>query len=208
MSQGGFFLAIAGNIGVGKTELTTRLSQELGWVAYYEPVIQNPYLDPFYKDMPRWSFHLQIYFLSERFKAQVEISRSPLPFIQDRTIYEDAEIFAQHLYRSGRMADRDWATYRELYEAMRRSLQPPDLMIYLRCSVSAIRRRIRRRGRPSEQGIPTEYLRSLNTLYEGWIGGWTASPLLIWDSERMDYLGDLVDQLEFRRAVSRVLDGR
>ena len=202
------FIAVAGNIGVGKTSLVQYLSSEYGFVPVFEPYADNPYLDDFYGDMSRWSFHSQIWFLAHKYRLHREVEAAAGTLVQDRTIYEDAEIFAQHLYRSGRMADRDWATYRELYEAMRRSLQPPDLMIYLRCSVSAIRRRIRRRGRPSEQGIPTEYLRSLNTLYEGWIGGWTASPLLIWDSERMDYLGDLVDQLEFRRAVSRVLDGR
>ena len=107
----GFFLAIAGNIGVGKTELTNRISSELGWAAHYEPVIQNPYLDPFYKDMLRWSFHLQIYFLGERFKAQVEIGKSPLPFIQDRTIYEDAEIFARTLHQQGSMSDVDYENY-------------------------------------------------------------------------------------------------
>src|SRR5438034_10524343 len=103
--QQGYFLAIAGNIGVGKTELTSRLSEELGWAAYFEPVVQNPYLDPFYENMTRWSFHLQIYFLSERFKAQVEIGKSPIPFIQDRTIYEDAEIFARTLKDQGSMTE-------------------------------------------------------------------------------------------------------
>src|SRR5262249_8932589 len=113
--NGGFFLAIAGNIGVGKTQLTNRLSAELGWAAHYEPVIHNPYLDPFYKDMQRWSFHLQIYFLGERFKAQVEIGRSSLPFIQDRTIYEDAEIFAKTLWQQGSMTEVDYRNYVALF---------------------------------------------------------------------------------------------
>jgi len=130
----GFFLAIAGNIGVGKTELTNRLSAELGWVAHYEPVIQNPYLDPFYKDMPRWSFHLQIYFLGERFKAQVEISKSPLPFIQDRTIYEDAEIFARTLWQQGSMTEVDYRNYVALFHCMVGFLRPPDLIVYLKAS--------------------------------------------------------------------------
>src|SRR6266542_6312080 len=119
----GYFLAIAGNIGVGKTELTNRLSAELGWMAYYEPVIENPYLDPFYRDMPRWSFHLQIYFLSERFKAQVEIGKSSLPFIQDRTIYEDAEIFARTLHQQGSMTEVDYRNYVALFECMVSFLQ-------------------------------------------------------------------------------------
>src|SRR5207344_3076760 len=122
----GYFLAIAGNIGVGKTQLTNRLSAELGWLAYYEPVIQNPYLDPFYKDMSRWSFHLQIYFLSERFKAQVEIGKGALPFIQDRTIYEDAEIFARTLKEQGSMTDVDYQNYVELFGVLTSFLRKPD----------------------------------------------------------------------------------
>jgi deoxyadenosine/deoxycytidine kinase len=199
------FIAVAGNIGVGKTSLVRFLKEDYGFEPVFEPFADNPYLDDFYGDMTRWSFQSQVWFLAHKFRLHREVEAASGTLVQDRTIYEDAEIFAQHLYRSGRMSDRDWATYHELYDAMHRSLRPPDLMIYLRCSVSAIRRRIRRRGRPSEQGIPTEYLRSLNKLYEGWIGGWTASPLLIWDSERMDYLGDLVDQLEFRKAIGKVL---
>ena len=142
MNQG-YFLAIAGNIGVGKTELTNRLSAELGWLAYYEPVIENPYLDPFYKDMTRWSFHLQIYFLSERFKAQAEIGKSAMPFIQDRTIYEDAEIFARVLHEQGSMTTVDYENYTALFHILVSYLRKPDLIIYLkaspRCSWSASR---------------------------------------------------------------------
>src|SRR5438477_12805947 len=128
LSQG-YFLAVAGNIGVGKTELTNRLSEELGWAAYYEPVVQNPYLDPFYENMSRWSFHLQIYFLSERFKAQVEIGRSPQPFIQDRTIYEDAEIFARTLHDQGSMTDVDYDNYVALFHILTGFLRRPDLIL-------------------------------------------------------------------------------
>jgi hypothetical protein len=139
----GYFLAIAGNIGVGKTELTTRLSAELGWMAYYEPVIQNPYLDDFYADMSRWSFHLQIYFLSDRFKAQVQIGSSPLPFIQDRTIYEDAEIFARVLHDQGSMTEVDYRNYTSLFHVLVGFLRKPDLIVYLKasptCSWSASR---------------------------------------------------------------------
>lgn len=165
----GFFLAIAGNIGVGKTELTTRLSQELGWVAYYEPVIQNPYLDPFYKDMPRWSFHLQIYFLSERFKAQVEISKGSLPFIQDRTIYEDAEIFARVLHAQGSMTEVDYENYTSLFGVMVDFLRKPDVILYLKASPETLMGRIAQRGRESEKGIGIDYIRRLSDAYDAWM---------------------------------------
>ena len=168
MNQG-YFLAIAGNIGVGKTELTSRLSDELGWMAYYEPVIQNPYLDDFYGDMPRWSFHLQIYFLSERFKAQAEISDRPLPFIQDRTIYEDAEIFARTLHEQGSMTLVDYRNYTALFEVLVSFLRKPDLIIYLRATPEALIERIGRRGRASEKGIGIDYIARLNRAYEDWM---------------------------------------
>ena len=168
MSQG-YFLAIAGNIGVGKTEITNRLSAELGWVAYYEPVIQNPYLDMFYRDMHRWSFHLQIYFLAERFKAQVEIGRSSLPFIQDRTIYEDAEIFARTLHAQGSMTDVDYENYVALFQCMVDFLRKPDLVLYLRASPETLMERIARRGRESEKGIDVDYIRRLNEAYNDWM---------------------------------------
>lgn len=168
MSQG-YFLAIAGNIGVGKTELTNRLSDELGWLAYYEPVIDNPYLDSFYADMRRWSFHLQIYFLSERFKAQAEISKSDLPFIQDRTIYEDAEIFARTLAEQGSMTEVDYRNYTSLFYVLVSYLRKPDLIIYLKASPPVLMERIARRGRPSEQNISVDYIGRLNLAYDDWM---------------------------------------
>jgi deoxyadenosine/deoxycytidine kinase len=168
MSQG-YFLAIAGNIGVGKTELTNRLSAELGWLAYYEPVIHNPYLDVFYADMARWSFHLQIYFLSERFKAQVQIGGSALPFIQDRTIYEDAEIFARTLFEQGSMTEVDYLNYTSLFRIMVGFLRKPDLIIYLKASPDTLMSRIARRGRESEKGISAEYITRLNHAYDDWM---------------------------------------
>ena len=165
----GFFLAIAGNIGVGKTELTNRLSEELNWAAYYEPVIQNPYLDSFYQNMSRWSFHLQIYFLSERFKAQVEIGGSPLPFIQDRTIYEDAEIFARTLRAQGSMTEVDYENYTALFNCMVSFLRKPDLILYLRATPEALMQRIAKRGRPSEQSITIDYIARLNHAYDDWM---------------------------------------
>lgn len=196
------FIAVAGNIGVGKTSLVRFLSTEYGLEPFYEPFADNPYLDDFYADMKTWSFHSQAWFLAHKYRVHRELESTQGTLVQDRTIYEDAEIFARNLYRSRKMSKRDWETYHHLYRSMQKSLQPPDLMIYLRCSVRAIRKRIKRRGRPSEQNIPARYLRRLNVLYEEWIDAWDHSPLLIWDSERLDYLGDLVDQLEFRRALA------
>jgi deoxyadenosine/deoxycytidine kinase len=165
----GYFLAVAGNIGAGKTELTLRLSEELGWAAYFEPVIQNPYLDAFYENMARWSFHLQIYFLSERFKAQVEIGKSPLSFIQDRTIYEDAEIFARTLHEQGSMTDVDYKNYVALFECMVSFLRKPDLILYLKASPETLMGRIARRGRASESAIQIDYIERLNRAYEEWM---------------------------------------
>lgn len=197
------FIAVSGNIGVGKTSLVTFLGETWGIGPVFEPFEDNPYLDDFYEDMRQWSFHSQMWFLSHKFRLHQSLNTRTGTFVQDRTIYEDAEIFATHLHKSRKMKRRDFETYMELYEAMRPTLRPPDLMIYLRCSVRAIRRRIRQRGRKSEQNIPASYLRSLNGLYEDWIDRWDASPVLIWESDKMDYLSDLVHRLEFQRAIER-----
>jgi len=199
------FIAVSGNIGVGKTTLVSYLGNRYGLVPIYEPFGDNPYLDDFYQDMKRWAFHSQMWFLSRKFRMHQELGRTPGVFLQDRTIYEDAEIFATHLKRSRKMTPRDYETYLEAYEAMKGSLQPPDLMIYLRCSVRAIRKRIRKRGRASEQDIPARYLRKLNELYEDWIARYDDSPKLIWDTEKLDYLSDLVHQIEFHKAIEEFL---
>ncbi len=199
------FIAVSGNIGVGKSSLVEYLATRYRFQPIYEPFEDNPYLDDFYGDMKRWAFPSQVWFLSHKFRLHVQLDRSPGTFVQDRTIYEDAEIFATYLHRSRRMSKRAYQPYSELYQAMRSSVRPPDLMIYRRCSVRAIRRRVRVRGRPSEQNIPASYLRRLNALYEEWIGDFDECPLLVWDSERMDYLTDLVHRLEFNRAIERFL---
>lgn len=198
------FIAVSGNIGVGKTSLVRHLEADYGMRPVFEPFADNPYLDDFYADMKSWSFHSQVWFLSHKFRLHRELQEQPGVIVQDRTIYEDAEIFATYLHRSRRMTKRDLDTYMELYRAMKASLQPPDLMIYLRCSVRAIRKRIKQRGRPSEQNIPVSYLRKLNALYEEWITRYDG-PILIWDSERADYLTHLVDRIEFERAIRDVL---
>ena len=151
--------------------------------------------------MKKWSFQSQIYFLTHKFKLHLSVNDVKHTLVQDRTIYEDAEIFCTNLYRRRMMSARDFKTYMELYDSMREVLRPPDLLIYLRCSVRAIRRRIKRRGRASEQEIPTAYLRGLNTLYETWMSSYDMSPVIVWDSERQDYLTDLVDQIAFKKAL-------
>jgi deoxyadenosine/deoxycytidine kinase len=164
----GQFVAVAGNIGVGKTNLTTLLANHLGWRAYYEPVISNPYLDDFYDDMDRWAFHLQVFFLSKRFEIHREMTRSDEPCIQDRTIYEDKEIFAATLHRQGFMSDRDYGNYVALFDAMTSFLRTPDLIVYLRAGVDVLVERIRCRGRDCEQEISRDYLSALNMEYESW----------------------------------------
>jgi deoxyadenosine/deoxycytidine kinase len=163
------YVAIAGNIGAGKTTLTRMLSEQLGWKAYYEKVIDNPYLADFYGDMSRWSFHLQVYFLSHRFKSQKEITDWPDSCIQDRSIYEDVEIFAHTLHEKGFMNDRDHANYQQLFAIMVEYLRKPDLIIYLKASVERLFEHIKKRGRGYEQTIDVNYLRQLNEAYDGWI---------------------------------------
>jgi deoxyadenosine/deoxycytidine kinase len=199
------FIAVAGNIGVGKTSLVEFLCNHYGFLPFVEPNINNPYLDDFYKDFSAWAFHSQIYFLTHKFRLHKELERCEATVVQDRTIYEDAEIFARNLYRSRHMTKRDFNTYMELYAIMRRELAPPDLMIYLKCPVSAIKKRIKLRGRPNEQNIPEEYLVRLNRLYEDWFKGYDLSPVLVWPTHKMDYLTDLVDHINFLKSVEAFL---
>ncbi|RMH94731.1 MAG: deoxynucleoside kinase, partial [Calditrichaeota bacterium] len=164
-----YLIGIAGNIGVGKTTLTRQLSRKLGWQSYFESVIDNPYLDDFYRDMHRWSFNLQIYFLAHRFRSQKEIVEAGVNAIQDRTIYEDVEIFAKSLHEQGYMDDRDYACYRDLFYNMVPYLPQPDLIIYLRASVDTLMHRIHLRGREFEKRISREYIEYLNRAYDNWI---------------------------------------
>ncbi|MCK4512193.1 deoxynucleoside kinase [bacterium] len=166
--QPGQFVALAGNIGVGKTHLTTLLANHLGWRAYYEPVIDNPYLTNFYEDMDRWSFHLQVFFLSKRFEIHRGMVGSDEPCIQDRTIYEDKEIFATTLHRQGNMSDRDFENYTALFDSMTSFLRKPDLVVYLRADIGTLMDRIRCRGRDCERDISPAYLEALNQAYEEW----------------------------------------
>ncbi len=163
------FVGIAGNIAVGKTTLTTMISERLGWRPFFESVDDNPYLSDFYGDMQRWSFHLQIYFLSRRFRTHREMSDGSSPSVQDRTIYEDVEIFARLLHEMGNMTDRDWSNYRALFEEMTTYLRKPTLIIYLKASTDSLMTRLKKRGRDYEKTISPEYLHNLNMAYSGWI---------------------------------------
>jgi deoxyadenosine/deoxycytidine kinase len=188
------FVAVAGNIGSGKSSLTRLLSQHFHWKAYFESVDDNPYLSDFYGEMKRWSFNLQVYFLSKRFNDHKHIVESDTSVIQDRSIYEDAEIFARTIYELGNMDERDYRNYRELFSVMMMFLKPPDLLIYLKASFATLQKQISRRGRDFEKSIQKEYLERLQSHYENWIGNYKLGPLLVVESDDLDFVkngGDL-----------------
>ncbi|GJQ51301.1 MAG: deoxynucleoside kinase [Anaerolineales bacterium] len=182
------FVAVAGNIGVGKSTLVQMLCERAGWEPFYEPVAENPYLADFYADMRAWSFHSQVFFLTHRLHSHYQLSQRSTSVAQDRSVYEDAEIFAQNLYLQGHFQERDYQTYRDLYETMRRFLPPPDLVIYLRASVSTLQNRISNRGRAYERAIAPGYLDGLNNLYEAWIDNFTLCPVLAIPADDLDYV--------------------
>jgi deoxyadenosine/deoxycytidine kinase len=198
-------IAIAGNIGAGKSSLVEFLSASYGIEPFYEPNDENPYLEDFYKDMRGWAFHSQLYFLSSKFRIHQELDRTPGVSVLDRTIYEDAEIFAAALKQMRKINARDWGTYRAFYEVIADAIRPPDLMIYLRCNMRTLRRRIRLRGRPMEQEIPLSYLKRLDRLYEEWLDRYDRGPLLVLDSGRLDYIHDMLDQMDVLRQVESLL---
>jgi deoxyadenosine/deoxycytidine kinase len=182
------FVAIAGNIGVGKSTLTALLRERLNWQPFFEAVNDNPYLADFYTDMQRWSFHSQIFFLSRRLRHHWQLLQCANSVIQDRTVYEDAEIFARNLYQQELMDERDYRSYCELYDVVTTVLPPPDLIVYLRASVPTLKERIRRRGRPYEQDIATSYLDQLNTLYDEWIRRFSLCPVLSVPCDDLDFV--------------------
>ncbi len=200
------FIAIAGNIGAGKTELTRFLCRRYGLKPFYEPNEQNPYLADFYKDMKAWAYKSQVYFLTHKFRLQLELQDEPGTVVQDRTIYEDAEIFAKNLHRQRTIDTRDFKTYWQLYRSISQTLRPPDLMIQLSCPVKTLRRRIKLRGRAMEQEIPVAYLSRLNRLYEDWFKRYDLSPVLKLETDRLDWLTDLVDRVDLFRRIERYLD--
>lgn len=201
------FVAVAGNIGSGKSSLTKLLSARFGWKPFFESVEDNPYLSDFYADMKRWSFNLQVYFLSNRFRSHKAITEGPGSVILDRVIYEDAEIFARNLFEIGNMEERDYQNYVALYNVMTEYLQPPDLLIYLRANVDTLLRQISLRGRDFEQSIKREYLEQLNRHYESWIENYKLGPLLTVQSGKVDFvnrpadLDGIVDAIEKKLRV-------
>ena len=182
------FVAVAGNIGVGKSTLVSMLCDRLDWQPFYEPVSENPYLADFCSNMSAWAYHSQVFFLTRRLRIHYELSQHPGSVVQDRSLYEDAEIFAQNLYMQGFIQERDYLSYRELYETAIQLLPPPDLMIYVRGSVPTLMNRISKRGRDYERTITPEYLQSLNDLYETWISNFVLCPVLTIPADDMDYV--------------------
>lgn len=198
-------IAVAGNIGSGKTTLTRLLSRHYGWQAHYEEVNDNPYISDFYKDMKHWSFHMQVYYLNQRFRQVLEFRDNSEPVIQDRTIYEDAYIFSTNLHEMGLMSERDYGCYQELFETLNKLVQPPDLLIYLRASIPSLVDQIQKRGRNYEDSIRLDYLKKLNHRYDAWIKDYNGR-LLIVDIDEINFaensedLGEIINRIESERA--------
>ncbi len=200
------YIAIAGNMGSGKSTLVEFLCRRYPHIRpFYERNEENPYLADFYRDMGRWAFHSQVYFLTLKFRTHQELEACAQTVIQDRTIYEDAEVFAENLYRRGFLGGRDYEAYRRLYTTILRSIDPPDLLIYLKTSLRTIRKRIRLRGRACEGEVGPDYLRDLHRLYDRWLRTYDLSPVLVLDADRLDFLNDLVDRIEVLDTIEKHL---
>ncbi len=200
-------IAIAGNIGAGKTTLTQMLSRHYKWEAQLEDVVDNPYLDDFYNQMERWSFNLQVYFLNSRFRQVLQIRESGKNIVQDRTIYEDAHIFAPNLHAMGLMNNRDFSNYKALFDLMESLVQAPDLLIYLRSDISNLVKQIHKRGREYENSISIDYLSRLNERYEAWIHNYDKGKLLIIDVDHMDFVENPEDFGEIVVKIDREING-
>ena len=199
------FIAIAGNIGAGKSTMVSFLSRKFNLNPLYEPVDENPYIADFYEDMHRWAFNSQIFYLSRKFALHLEAQNSDKRVILDRTIYEDAEIFVENLKRRRGIDKRDYETYMELYRTIREELQPPDLVIYLRCSVRGVRRRIKNRGRASEMAIPLSYIQRLHAQYEDWFDRYDLGPKAVIETEKLDYLRDIIHRYDLIEQIEELL---
>lgn len=199
------YIAVAGTIGAGKTSLVAWLVKRYGLTPFYEPNEDNPYLEDFYADMKTWAFHSQVFFLSHKLKLHQELFESDSPAVIDRTIYEDAEIFARSLRKQKYITPRDWAVYERLYEGIKRTLRPPDVLIALTCSLGATKKRIAKRGRAMEKSIPDSYLRGLHKLYEDWFDRYDLGPIVRIDTTDLDYVENLVDLIELQQTIDRAL---
>ncbi len=200
-------IAVAGNIGAGKTTLTALLAKHYGWKPHFEDVDRNPYLTDFYEDMPRWAFNLQIYFLNTRLQQLLEIRSGKESVIQDRTIYEDAQIFAPNLYDMGLLTKRDYDNYVTLFDAFTQMVNPPDLLIYLKASIPKLVDQIQNRGREYEENIRLDYLKRLNKFYNNWIEGYKAGPLLIVDVDKLDFTSREEDFSDVVRRIDAQMFG-
>ncbi|MDN3547078.1 deoxynucleoside kinase [Mucilaginibacter aquaedulcis] len=200
-------IAIVGNIGAGKTTLTEMLAHNYGWDPLFEAVDNNPYLEDFYSDMKRWSFNLQIYFLNSRYRQIIDIQKSGRNILQDRTIYEDAYIFAENLHDMGLMTTRDYENYQSIFENITEYIKPPDLLIYLKASVPTLVNNIQRRGREYEIGIRIDYLSKLNEKYDKWIKNYKLGKLLILDKDNLDFANNTEDMATIVQLIEREING-
>lgn len=200
-------IAIAGNIGAGKTTLTELLAKNFNWTPEFEDVENNPYLNDFYEDMPRWSFNLQIYFLNSRYQQMISIKDNPNTIIQDRTIYEDAEIFAPNLHKMGLMTTRDFENYRSLYKTIISQIQAPDLMIFLKASIPTLVNNIQNRGRDYEENIRLDYLKKLNEFYDQWIESYSLGKVLVLDCDKLNFVDNKEDLADIYNKVQTELHG-
>lgn len=199
------YVAVAGTIGAGKTSLVAWLVKRYGLEPFYEPNDDNPYLADFYDDMKKWAFHSQVFFLSHKLKLHQELLAANRPAVIDRTIYEDAEIFARSLKNQRYISARDWAVYERLYEGIKKTLRPPDVLVALTCSLGATKKRIERRGRAMESAIPDAYLRRLHNLYEDWFERYDLGTIVKIDTTKLDYVEDLVDLIELQQKLDKAL---
>ena len=199
------YIAIAGNMGSGKSSLVDFLCKHFKLKPFFEYNDCNPFLPLFYKDMERWGFHSQMHFLTHKFRIHRELDNYPDTVVQDRSIYEDAEIFAYNLYRQGCMSKDEWHTYHDLYETMVNAIEPPDLLIYLRCPIRTLKKRIEGRGRAIETSVPDEYIKRLERYYKRWLKKYDRSPVLELSTEKMDYIEDFLHRQDLLKSISKHL---
>ena len=199
------YIAVAGNMGSGKSSIVDFLCREYGLKPFYEPNDLNPYLADFYKDMACWAYHSQLHFLTHKFRIHQELERSDGVVVQDRTIYEDAEIFCTNLHKSGYIIKRDYFTYMDLYRTISKSLSPPTVMLYLECPLRTLKKRIAKRGRQMEKNVPDEYLKRLERLYRRWISKYSLSPVIRVSTEKYDYMDDFITRQDVMKEIEKYL---